>query len=783
MVAKKWFLAIVFILVGQWLSAQCILQLSGVVTDADTREKLGMATIVVVETGKTVQTNSEGRFIIEGLCPGNYNLRITHVGCEPMEIHVHINSDLVKNIQLPHRHNELSEVIVTGSGKQKSTASVSELKGAALEATRGQSLGEALQRIPGVNVLQTGNNLYKPVINGLHSNRVLILNNGIRQEGQQWGSEHAPEIDPYVANRLSVIKGAGMLRYGGDAIGGVVLVEPRLLPNVPGIAGEINLAGFSNNRQAVASGIIEGNSAKHRPFSWRLQGTYKRGGNAKTPDYWMANSGSREYNFSVNAGWNLQHKGVEVFYSQFNNEIGIFSGAHVGNRTDLINAIKRGEPDSATKAADFSYTIGRPYQTVQHHLMKVKAFRNTGDIGRLNWITAAQYNRREEYDKVRTGLGSKPQLQLDLYTLTSELVWDHYSWHGLRGTIGVNAGYQYNSYVYRYFIPNYEALNFGAFWTEKIDLNKFLLEGGIRFDYRSIYAITNNNDSVFPGKNYPSVSGNIGVTYTMAEGMKVTLSGSSPLRSPQVNELYSSGLHHGAARIEKGLPTMQPERAYSAMLNFNVQRSSFNVDLLLFHKDIRGFMFLKPVYPLVSTIRGAFPAFDHAQTDARLTGADLTATWNYDKHLSFTAKGSVLRAIDKRTDDWLIQMPADRFEGEITYQFSDGKFWKETYLKANVQRVLKQSRVPGTGNIEVEKPDGSIALESDYAPPPSGYTLAGLEAGTHIRLGSQPIHLILGVQNVFDTRYRDYMNAFRYFTDDKGRDISIRIKLPIDSRK
>ncbi|MFM9075334.1 MAG: TonB-dependent receptor, partial [Bacteroidota bacterium] len=69
-----------------------------------------------------------------------------------------------------------------------------------------------------------------PVIHGVHSQRILILNHGVRQEGQQWGAEHAPEIDPLIASDIQVIKDASAIRYGVDAIGGVVVVNPPALP-------------------------------------------------------------------------------------------------------------------------------------------------------------------------------------------------------------------------------------------------------------------------------------------------------------------------------------------------------------------------------------------------------------------------------------------------------------------------------------------------------------------------------------------------------------------------
>ena len=322
------------------LNAQCILRISGLVKDADTRSALAGATVTIIELKKTILTDNEGKYVLSGICPGDYTLRITHADCQALDFHFHLKEDLIKTFQLSHAENLLKEVVVVGAATVRPEGMTGELKGKELAATRGLSLGESLQRITGVTVLQTGNNIYKPVIQGLHSSRVLILNNGIRQEGQQWGSEHAPEIDPYVANRLTVIKGAASVRYGGDAIGGVVLVEPRLLQYKKEMQGEINLAAFSNNRQGVISAMVESGFDKNETTAWRVQGTLKRGGNARTPEYWLKNSGVEEMNMSAAAGWRKNNKGAEIFYSIFNTNIGIFSGSDIGNLTDLENAIR-----------------------------------------------------------------------------------------------------------------------------------------------------------------------------------------------------------------------------------------------------------------------------------------------------------------------------------------------------------------------------------------------------------------------------------------------------------
>ena len=107
----------------------------------------------------------------------------------------------------------------------------------------------------------------KPAIRGMQGDRIVIMNNGVRQEGQQWGSEHAPEVDPYLASRLTVIKGASSVRYGANAMGGVVLVEPWPLPTAPGMAGEAHLA---RSCYAQGGGKIHFLQARIvEPITWR----------------------------------------------------------------------------------------------------------------------------------------------------------------------------------------------------------------------------------------------------------------------------------------------------------------------------------------------------------------------------------------------------------------------------------------------------------------------------------------------------------------------------------
>lgn len=772
------FILLVCGLAFQETKAQCILRLSGHVNDADTKEHLADAVVLIKELKLTVTTDKDGFYSFKGLCPGVYTLEVSHAGCITTEKHIHLKADLETDIELSHAVTELQEVVIQGKASGAASPS-SEIKGKALEATRGLSLAESIKRISGVSMLQTGANIYKPVIHGLHSNRVLILNNGVRQEGQQWGNEHAPEIDPFIANRISVIKGASAIRYGADAIGGVILVEPKLLRYDPGIAGEMNTALFSNNRMGVLSAMLEGNSAKKTAFSWRVQGTVKRGGYAHTPNYWLANSSNEEYNFSAAAGWKKQTWGTEVFYSQFNTRLGIFAGSHIGNVTDLWNSILSKDPPDYIKNVDFSYKIDRPYQDIQHQLLKAKIWKNTGNIGRLNLSLSGQYNNRQEYDQKRFASSSNaPQLDLSIATGMAELVWDHFSTGDFRGTVGGSFMYQNNQYERRLFIPNYESTNAGVFIIEKWTKNKLDLEAGIRIDRKSIYNTTDNGAVRFyADRLFTNLSGNIGFNYRFTTALRVIVNASTAWRAPQINELYADGLHHGAARIEKGNAALTPERANNVAANLLFSNSKWDIDAGFYHKEINGFIFLEPSFPPELTIRGAFPAFRYTQTNARLSGFDFSAAYSFDAHFSSTVKASLLRAWGKTNKQWLIQMPADRYEAAVEYNFGNARKLNETYVGVNSTWVLQQTRVPATGNIEVP---GTTVKQSDYLNPPPAYLLIGFEAGTKLKWKHNNVSFILAVTNLLNKAYRDYMNSFRYFSDEMGRNISLRIRIPFD---
>ena len=748
---------------------ECNLVLKGHVEDLDTREKLGSATVFIIELKKEVLTDLQGDFIFENLCAGKFTLRVSHVGCETVEQTINLNKSRHLDIDMPHRKNTLNEVVVSGVKGLQNTGTKNELSSREMDQSKGQNLAEALSRLNGVTLLQTGSTVSKPVIHGLHSNRILTINNGVRQEGQQWGNEHAPEIDPFIAGKLIVIKGVDELKYGSDAIGGVVLVEPKALINDAGYNAEFNTGYFTNNRQWIASGMYEQQLKSLPGFSYRIQGTYKRGANSATPGYRLNNTGSEEKNFSLTAGWKKEHFNTELFYSFFDTKLGIFEGSHIGNITDLEEAIKLDRP-SPTFTGENTYEIDRPYQWVQHSLVKSRSLLHKGN-NKFTLQLSLQNNYRKEYDKVRNSIKG-PQMDLSILTLTQDMSWEH-----TRGKfihlLAANATQQDNGYTGRYFIPAYRAYNFGGYYIGKWSNAKWDVQAGIRYDNKNLHSNRLSNGTVFNEQDFKfsTMAASAHAGYKITAAWKTNASFSLATRAPQVNELLSNGIHHGSATFERGDINLRPER--SVNLNWGnawtTKDKAFTAELNIFSNSIKNFIYQqpKPDSPVL-TIAGAFPLWEYQQNDARLQGLDVTAKWSPFKHFDWEISYSIVRAKNLDSSDWLIRMPADRIRNILSYNFHHGKKITGSYVSAEYNYVFKQNRTP----------DEKYGRQ-DYKDAPGAYGLVNADAGTTILFNKLPVTFSLGIRNLFNTAYRDYLNSMRYFTDETGRNFQFRIKIPI----
>lgn len=760
-----------FFILSNTLTAQidCNNNLSIRVIDRDNGDELESTIVSINEIKQINATNEHGNTTFNKLCIGRYHILIQHLGCSDTIISIDLKKDFKLIVKLPHSNYELSQIEVTD--KQPDiikTQTVYDLKEKELDQTRGKSLGEALKLVNGVTTLNTGSSISKPMIHGMQGYRILILNNGIRQEGQQWGNEHAPEIDPFIAQKISVIKGANAVRYGSDAMAGVIVVEPNDLPDTASITGEVNLVGLSNGKTGVTSGILQGYFDKLKGFSWRVQGTLKKGGNINSPNYYLKNTGVQESNFSYALNYHRKNWGIETYYSQFNTKIGIFSSAHVGNLTDLQAAFNSSKPQDSL--ANFSYDIGRPYQDITHELVKSKFHLHITNKWKAYIQYAYQYNIRKEYDKHvprNNALAelNKPELDYRITSQTIDAIIEHLNIKSFRGQFGGSYLNQQNVYLGRFFIPNYINNSWGLFATERFVKQHIEVEAGIRYDQKnlkSFYYIGNN--LVKPELNFNNLSWNLGCILKPKKNLNFFINMGSAWRAPAPNELYSNGLHQGAGAIERGDANLKTEQVYNITGTGVYQLKKMDIELTIYHNQFTNFIYMEPANEPELTIRGAFPVFNYKQTNSRISGFDVKITNRFFNHFQLMSKAMILRAWNYSANDYLIYMPSDRYSIDLKAHTKISKKVTEIYIQGGYQYITKQWRVP---------------VNVDFANPPKGYGLLNAEIGTYVKFGNQQLNLALTATNLMNTIYRDYLDRFRYFTDAQGRNIGIRIKVPI----
>lgn len=751
----------------------CNHKIQGTVRASDTNLPVSFAQIYLVELQKGAITDDNGFFVIPNICNGNYTLEISHVECKHDIRKITVTDEgAVLNLLLHHEDKMLGTVTIAAHSleAQRSQAN-SSLSGVALDKLRGENLGEALKQLPGVTSLNTGATVSKPIIQGMHSNRVLIFNNGVRLEGQQWGTDHAPEIDPFTADKLTVIKGAGSVQYGADAIGGIVLVEPAPLPQHKGWHGRLNTGYFQNGNTTVGSFALENChfcSETHR-LSWRIQASVKKGGNLKTPNYYLANTGIEEQNFSTHIQYKTLKTDNVLYYSRVHSNIGIFKGAHIGNLDDLKIAFAAKEP---LVKADFTYTLDRPLQRVTHDLLKFKQRITINNHSKIITQLSYQYNRRGEFDAHRLfGTLPKslttPNLDFILHSVNLNSALEHQITQDIHGKDGLDVTYQRNTTTRGGLIPNYVNINTGAYLTERWHRfdSPWEIESGLRYDYKWMNVAVRSQNPEEEGTLrqfvFQSYAGQLGAIFNFSDSLKCSYHFGTSWRNPNINEMFSFGVHHGTATFERGNINLQSERALNNTFSLKWNTKKWNVQIDMYANRVLNFIYLKPDTVAVQTIRGAFPAFDYTQTNALLMGTDWLLARNIGKHWILQNKGAILRAKNTSNSTWLTQMPADRTQTDLTYQWTFDKKVKHAYLSVTHLWVAKQNRVPNN---------------QDYLPPPATYHLFGIDAGVAFQWQKQDLTINLSIKNLANTAYRDYLNRFRYFADEIGRDVQCRLK-------
>lgn len=524
---------ILLILFGfTFFSAQQTFKIQGKIIDFHDKIPLKNATVKI---GNQTETSDEkGNFIFKAIEKGTYTLLASHPDCETLSEEIVVDKHLEITLNLEHHISEIETVKIHAIHKKEGSVLIKTLNKEEIDRNSTENLGNLLAGISGVTALKTGNNISKPVIHGLYGTRVSIMNNGVKMAEQEWGVEHAPNVDVKMFEHIDVVKGASALKYGNESVGGVVILEPAITPKKDTILGRLKFSGISNGK----GGEVAVDVAKTWENQWFVKsgGSYKKLGDQYIPHHTLQNTGAEVSSFDFSFGNHSFKQGFDVFYSGIQQEFGIFKGAHLGGPEDFYKAINLGQPYFLD---EFSYNIENPKQEVSHHLAKISAYKRFYNIGKISLQYSFQLNNRKEYDIRKGDLSETPSMDLRLTTHNASLthLLERGKWNIESGiSVGLQDNFPNPATKARRLIPDYFRYDAGIFSVFKFQINDQLnAEAGARYDFNRYDAYKYYDASVWekyanlfpeffvkesdsrvlthPVLDYHNFSGNVGFNY------------------------------------------------------------------------------------------------------------------------------------------------------------------------------------------------------------------------------------------------------------------------------
>jgi iron complex outermembrane receptor protein len=770
--------------------ATCTGTLDGHVVDAATHEAMPGATVST--NGQPVGiTDEAGRFALTGLCDGEVTLAIERPDAATATKTIAVPATTSVEIEMSVLGNEVIEVV--GKPPPVDLQSTAVVSGEALERTRGRAFSDALADVAGVTQLRSSSGMAKPIVRGQFGRRLLMLVDGVRHRSQDWGLDHAPEIDPFIADSLTVVRGAAGVRYGPDAIGGAVLADPPPLLREPGHAGELHLIGMGGTGWGglggSVAGRVRGAPAMLRGFAWQLEGSYKRLAAPSTPDYPLDNTGVLEWNAGGTAGYRSRDAEYTLSYRHYQAKLGVCSCLRIESRDDFLAQLARDRPLGAELYTS-ELAIERPYQAPAHDLALGRA-RWQLPRGSLIATYALQYDHRREYDLVREAT-TGPQFDFKLTTHDAEVAFQHDPihlsdhWH-LRGSAGVVGTAQVHHYAGLQLVPDHQSFGAGVFAIERLIGHDVELEAGLRYDLlvRTAELVRqdflrlvrsgqlamdacgdSSGDPVACDSTFHTISASLGGLYRFTDALSVKLEASTASRPPNPDEQYLNGTSPTFPVLALGKPDLRPETTYSTSLTASYRSDRVNAELSGFANVIDDYIYFAPAIgpdgmPIFDVlIRGTFPRFITRPVDALFYGVDGGVSASPTSWLELGAQVSAVRAKNTDDDTYLAFIPPDQARASVTYKRSSLGPLRGSYAQVSGTFVRRQGR---------------FELAADFAPPPDGYVLLGAELGTETTLGAHAVRLGLQGSNLTNARYRDYTSLLRYFADQPGLQLLLRV--------
>ena len=695
------------------------------------------ARVSLLELRRTTTTDSTGQYRFGNVPVGRYSLSVAQIGFAPTVRRVVFSgTDFTVDVTLRPAAIELSAVQVTATPDATSALNTPQpialVAQETLRQSQAPSLAETLREVAGVHDLSTGVGVGKPVIRGLTSNRVLVLDDGQRLETQQWGDEHAPNVETATADRIEVIRGPASVLYGSDAIGGVINVVPKELPDAIGrpgfVRGSVTAAYGTNNQMADGAMSLEG-ASQGIGFRGTLSGRTSQ--DVRTPSYLLWNSGNQAAGGSASIGARGSWGSIAAGYSQRNEKIQL---------TD--------EDPAATPTQRMVTNHGRVDLTVP-----------LGNA-RLEVSSGYERSRRREFEDDTTttvGLGLLSQ------TYLTDVHYHHAPLGPLQGVLGVSGlRTTFDKFGEETLIPNSRVNSAGAYAFEQAETGRWNLSFGARFDYRHLDV---QNDTVLgvaaQQRTWNSFTGNVGVLYHVAEPVALVLNVGRGFRAPSSFDLFSNGVHEGTVAFERGNPNLKTETSLNTDIGLRVQSGRLVLEMGGFLNAIQDFIYTVPTGTVDSA--SGFQIYDVTQGDARLAGFEGSVQYHPTPYLHLQGTADYVHGQNATTNQPLPSMPPFRATYTVRLEGGQGTWLQSPYLSIGGQTNARQTRLDPAEQQFFADAFGGAGYQSQ------AYTLVDVGLGFGLPVGARTMQFDFSLRNAFNRRYADFLSRIKTNAVDPGQ--------------
>ncbi len=665
------------------------------------------------------------------------------------------------------------DIVVTGAlrvSRQDALSGVAVLSSQELASAMRSSLGETLTDTPGVSATSFGPNASRPVLRGLQGERVRVLSNGIGSiDASNTSADHAPAINPLLAKRIEVLRGAQALQYGSAAIGGVVNVIDRRIPDaVPdepvhfAAMGGYASAAAERSITASADVALGGGWVAHVDGAWLKTDDLRIGGFAMTPalraeaivtsllpfdpdadpeiDFAanaavrdrLPNSAAETWSLAGGIGYIAQGGSIGFAYSRLDNRYGIpvrFATSPGDGQENPTIQIKQDRIDARAElmlgeglleklALRYAYADYR-HSEIEEDGTVATTFFNQGMEGRLELVQA-----------------------------------ERGGWAGASGLQFVRR--DFDVVGEEAYLPRNETAQFGLFTVQQVQSGPWRFEGGLRYERTRQSALPGvGQPQFFSGvRRFNAVSASLGAAFDFAAGWKVGINLSESNRAPAAEELFANGPHIGTETFELGNPALRKERARSIEAILRGSGDGFDIELSAFHSWFGNFIY----EAATGNIEDGLPEFQITQTDARLYGFEAQAEVVLARPgpWSITAEG----LIDYVRTTIAGSGPAPRIP---PLRVKGGLHAKSPHLDfgAEVEHSTKQDRVAA---FETATPS---------------FTLVNVEAVWRPWGSEKTISLMLSGNNLFDVVARRHASFLKDYAPLAGRDIRLSVRVEL----